>query len=139
MKDILVSEAENIVGMINNSGHIKEIKTGKYVFSNVTNLELFGLNLPDEIVGLTLRDMDSFMNKFWGNNAKEVEVFDNQIKAAGEQIFDTNRVWLTRHKRIFRHKMYKYPVTDSSGKVSYILTISEKDDSYLSHQQKYWL
>jgi DNA-binding CsgD family transcriptional regulator len=139
LPEISLNKAENLVDLINTSGHIKEIKTGKYVFSNITNLELFGLNLPSEIVGLTLKDMDSFMNRFWGNNAKEVENFDNQIKVTGKNIFDTNRVWLTRNRKIFRHKMFKYPVKDNSGNISYILTISEKDNSYINHHQKYWL
>lgn len=127
------------VEIINSSGHIKELETGKYVYSNITNLELFGLNLPTEIIGLTLKDMDNFMGKFWGNNAQEVEAYDNQIKNTEKNVFDFNRVWLTRDKKIFRHKMYKYPIKDNFGKTSYILTITEKNNTFINQQQKYLL
>lgn len=134
---LLLQEAETLINVLQHSAHLKEVKSGKYALSNVKTLALFGFNLPKDIVGLTLKDMDSFMNTFWGNNANDVEEYDKQVISSMNTVTDTNRAWLTFDQQVFRHKMFKYPVISQNGAIKYILTISEKDHSYLDTFSKY--
>jgi len=139
-KNILsLSEAESLIDILPHSSHLKEVKSGKYILSNVKTLSLFGFNLPKDIIGLTLKDVDSFMGRFWGNNAKEVEEYDNTIICSANKVVDTDRAWLTFEQQVFRHKMFKYPVINKNGTIKYILTISEKNDLYLDTFSKYEL
>ena len=66
-----------------------------------------------DVYGLTVRDLDLHMNKYWGNHASEIENFDNQIKYSKKLVIDRNRVFFNTIWRYFVHHMKKYPIITS--------------------------
>jgi hypothetical protein len=89
------SVVDDIVSSYFGSAHIKNIETGKYIHSNGINLQTFGLNAPEQIIGLNIWDLDSFMNIYWGGFfATDIEKLDLLVKTEKCKIRNIERVFL---------------------------------------------
>ena len=100
-----INLVEDIIFTYEGSAHLKDLNSGKYLLGNEANVKKVGLSKPDDVCGLTVRDLDQHMSKNWGNLASEIEAFDNQIKYSHELIIDKNRIFLTPSGDIFVHHM----------------------------------
>jgi DNA-binding CsgD family transcriptional regulator len=108
-----------------NPANIKDACNGKYIFSNISNLGIYKMQRPSDILGLTLHDLDDFMRPHWGNGfVKKVDVIDNQVKQEVITIADKNRIFLDRNGFVHVQDMYKSPFIGKSGKAVAILTLS---------------
>ncbi len=117
---------DDILLSIDASVHVKDIKTGKYLDSNDENLKKFGFTKVEQIRGLTILDLNNFMENKWGRNlVQEIEYMECLV-AKHQKKMTEKRCFLTAKNRIFVHKMIKIPlVTPTKNKVCGILTISD--------------
>ena len=122
---ISINLVEDLIYTYEGSAHLKDLNTGKYLIGNLANAKKVGLSKPEDVYGLTVRDLDQHMSKNWGNLATEIEQFDNQIKFSQKFIIDKNRVFLTPSGEIFVHHMKKYPIITSQNKVCSVLTLNQ--------------
>ncbi len=132
---ISINLVEDIVFTYEGSAHLKDLKSGKYLLGNTANAKKVGLLKPEDVYGLTVRDLDRHMNKNWGNLAAEIEHFDNQIKYNKELIIDRNRAFLTPSGEIFVHHMKKYPIMTPQKKVCSVLTLNHNITNEISLMQ----
>ena len=77
---ISINIVEDIIFMHAGSAHLKDLKSGKYLISNLANARKVGLSTPEEVAGLTVWDLDQHMKQNWGKLATEIENFDQQIQ-----------------------------------------------------------
>lgn len=114
----------NFIEALPDSAHVKDSKTGKYVLSNQTNLEFYGIKSVNDLVGLTVHDLDQFMNSRWGNKfAKTVDALDYEVYANRHRVND-KRVVLTKNGFIRLQNMIKIPVIGMNGSVTGVFTLS---------------
>jgi hypothetical protein len=50
-----------------NLGTVKEINSGKYIFASESYSKILGFESPDQMVGLTIRDLNLSQSQ-WGKN-----------------------------------------------------------------------
>ena len=53
---------EDLIYSFNGSAHLKDLKSGKYIFSNEINALNVGMNKPDDLYGLTVVTPDVKMH-----------------------------------------------------------------------------
>lgn len=116
---------EDLVLSFNGSAHLKDINSGKYVFSNETNAINVGVCKAEDIYGLTVWDLDLHMRPNWGNLAERIDKFEKQIQNNCKIILDDNQITSLPNEYIAVHNMRKYPLINQNNKVSTILTLSE--------------
>lgn len=105
--------------------HLKEIKTGRYIFSNQSNLEVYSLNQVSEIIGATVQDLDVFMSPYWGKGfADHIDFLDFQVREKQETVVVQQKVFLDKCGLIHIQNMTKTPVLSNNNKVAAILTLS---------------
>ena len=105
--------------------HIKDSVSRKYIFSNKHNLTVYGINNPEKIVGLTVHDLDNFMNPYWGEGfANQIGDFDTIVIKRQSTLTDENRIFLDKYGLLHIQNMTKVPILNSENKVSAILTTS---------------
>jgi|GEM_PF-1156301 DNA-binding CsgD family transcriptional regulator len=105
--------------------HLKDPSSGKYLFSNQSNLGIYGLEHVDEIIGKTVQDLDVFMKVFWGVDfAKEVNALDQGVFQNGVTMTDDHRVFLDCAGLVHIQNMVKTPIFTEKKKVAAILTLS---------------
>ncbi len=105
--------------------HIKDPYSRKYICSNKHNLEVYGIDKPEKIVGLTVHDLDNFMKPYWGEGfANQIDDFDDVVLKQNSTLTDESRVFLDKFGLVHVQNMTKVPVLNSKNKVSAILTTS---------------
>jgi DNA-binding CsgD family transcriptional regulator len=105
--------------------HIKDLSTRKYICSNQHNLKVYGLDKPEQIVGLTVHDLDGFMKPYWGDGfADQIDVFDDIILNKNNTFTDKNRIFLDKFGLMHVQDMTKVPVLNYRNEVFAILTTS---------------
>ncbi|MEI8055114.1 MAG: LuxR C-terminal-related transcriptional regulator [bacterium] len=111
-----------------NPAHVKDASNGKYIMTNKNNLRTFDFICEDELLGLTLDEIDSvFMRQHWGMEfAKEVAMLDAEVKSIGNLVVGKNKIFKDRQGIIRFQNMHKSPFFcgDKKEKVSAILTIT---------------
>lgn len=118
------------------SAHVKDLKTGKYICSNLINVRKFGFSKPEDIVGATIHDLNDFMLPFWGK-----DILPNTIQQeytvmhTGRPTIDKNRDFLTKDGFICVHYMTKTPIPNINGMASSVLTMSENITDKLTLEQ----
>lgn len=122
---INISLVEDLIFTYEGSAHLKDLKSGKYLLGNKANAKKVGLAKPEDVYGLTVWDLDQHMSTNWGNLAKEIETFDNQIQHNHKLIIGKNRVFLTPAGELFVHHMKKYPIITAQNKVCSVLTLNQ--------------
>jgi DNA-binding CsgD family transcriptional regulator len=113
-----------LVNSMPNPAHIKDAKTNKYIVSNKNNLDTYNFQKTEEILGLSVIDLDYFMRKNWGPNfAKEVIALDEKTKEKGKLIISENRIFKDIKGFLRFQDMYKSPIFSRKGQVTAILTL----------------
>ncbi len=105
--------------------HLKELGTGRYIFSNQSNLEVYNLKHVNEIIGATVQDLNVFMSPYWGKGfADQIDFLDFQVKEKQETVVAKQKVFLDRRGLVHVQNMTKMPVLSNTNKVTAILTLS---------------
>lgn len=114
----------NLVESLPEPAHIKDAKTGKYICSNESNLDVYGLDSVSKIIGKTVHDLDGFMQPYWGDVfAKRIDSLDHHVCKHRDVIQEKDRVFIARSGLIHIQDMTKVPVFDEQ-KVAAIFTHS---------------
>ena len=105
--------------------HIKAPKTGCYIFSNQSNLEVYKLKFVSEIIGATVQDLNTFMAPYWGKGfADQIDFLDFQVREKQETVCVQEKIFLDKCGLIHIQNMTKTPVLSNSNKVAAVLTLS---------------
>lgn len=116
---------EDLIYSFNGSAHLKDLKSGKYIFSNEINALNVGMNKPADLYGLTVRDLDRQMQQNWGDLAARIESFENQLRHQYTIILDDQQLSILPCGDLAIHNMKKYPLLNSKNKIMAIVTLSE--------------
>ncbi|MBY0379500.1 MAG: hypothetical protein K2P99_03750 [Burkholderiales bacterium] len=131
------SFAEDVINGYSGSAHLKDIQSGKYVISNISNLDIFGFSAQDQIIGYSIWDLNSFMSPYWGNNFAN-EINDIDIKTSFTNINHNIKKWfLSPDKKLRLHEIQKIPIKNSKGKITSILTLSNNNISNCNYFELY--
>lgn len=113
----------NFINHLPHPWHIKEVETGKYILSNHANVKIYGLRNPDEIIGLTVHDLNHKMQ--WGIQYIDlIEQLDQQTKKTREVMLDHDRVLVGDRGLLRLQTMVKVPLKGLDERVKAILTYS---------------
>lgn len=123
MLDDNLESLKIILDNYSGSAHIKNVSDGKYVYSNRANVKKFGLIKPEEIYGLTIKDLDVRMHEKWGSVGDIAVELEKVVVTECRQVIDTGRAFLTANGHVYMHEMIKIPLL-SKGEVSRIVTLS---------------
>ncbi|MCC2645719.1 MAG: hypothetical protein K0R94_1497, partial [Burkholderiales bacterium] len=79
------------------SAHVKDLKTGKYICSNLINVRKFGFEKPEDIIGETIYSLNEFMLPFWGEDILPDTIRQEyEVMYTGKPTVDTGRDFLTK-------------------------------------------
>jgi hypothetical protein len=113
----------NFIHHLPHPWHIKEVKTGQYILSNQANVKIYGLRNPDEIIGLTVHDLNHKMQ--WGMQYIDlIEQLDQQTKKRKQVMLDNDRVLVGDRGLLRLQTMVKVPLKGLDERVKAILTYS---------------
>lgn len=105
--------------------HVKDSANGKYIYSNNSNLEVYGLKNISQLIGKTIYDMDCFMKPYWGKDfAGAISGFDEKVYKSKKAITETNKIFIAKNGLVHVQDMSKIPILDKKGLVSAIFTHS---------------
>jgi hypothetical protein len=108
------------------SAHVKDLRTGKYICSNLINVRKFGFNKPEDIVGATIHDLNDFMLPFWGKDVVPNAIKqEKEVLYTGKSTVDTDRAFLSKDGFVCIHHMTKTPIPSNTGIISSVFTMSE--------------
>lgn len=124
---------EDIITCLSVPAHLKDIKSGKYLFSNQANLSIYQLQDIDQVIGRTIDDFNMFMQPCWGDSfANEVKQLEYSVTNDNRKVDDT-RVIINLDGKIILQQMTKSPIHSiySSNKVTGIFTFSQDKTSQI--------
>ncbi len=105
--------------------HVKDIQSGKYMLSNQENVEIYGMDKVDDIIGMTVHDLDSRMRSRWGiTYAKVIDQLDYEVNDKNTTRVDENRVLVNSEGLLRLQTMVKIPAQGFDNKPKAILTFS---------------
>lgn len=105
--------------------HVKDPKTGQYIFTNEKNIKIYGLESVKQLIGTTVQDLDELMGSRWDNSyAMTVENLDQQVYQSKCIVKDNNRIMLTSDGFVRIQNMVKIPVLGIHNDVKAIATFS---------------
>lgn len=116
---------------------LKDARSGKCLDINQSHLEVYGLSTARDMMGFTVWDVNSFMNKMWLDNAIQVEKFDEEVLYNKTPLIKPMRVWLNSKGYVWAHHMGKYPIMNPKNKVIAILGTSEDLTNQLDLEELY--
>jgi DNA-binding CsgD family transcriptional regulator len=103
--------------------HLKDVETGKYIFSNQATADIYGLKSADELIGLTEYDLSYFQSQWGSAYAKVAAKLDRQ--ATKHKCFVQNKcIILTSTGFIRLQNMVKIPVLGAMRQVKAVFTFS---------------
>lgn len=107
-----------------NGAHLKDAKTGKYILANKTCSDIFAINEPENIIGLTAFDLDKFMRPYWGvDYAKEISDMDYRVRGLATPVFQHDDIFINAYNHICIQDIFKMPLMGTNNKVTAVLTI----------------
>lgn len=128
---ISIKFIDNLLHSTDSSAHIKDVSSGKYVDSNVINVQKFGLNKPEDIIGFTIYDLNNIMKSNWDSKiVNDISDMEKLAVASLKSVAD-KRIFLSMDGRVWMHDMIKIPIINSRGKVNSIYTTSNNITSSL--------
>lgn len=133
---INIQFVEDIINNYNGSAHLKDINSGKYIFSNEINAQHVGVGNAKNLYGLTVMDLNQHMHKNWGNLAQRIELFEAKLKYQYMIIMDDNQISIAPNGNLAIHNMKKYPLLNSQNKTIAVVTTSELITSKLDLLQQ---
>ena len=118
-----------------NPVNFKEPKSGKYVFSNELSATLVGVASAEQMVGLTVRDLNfSRSQSPWGDAlAKKIAKMDWLVRENKTTINDT-AAFLKPNGILIVETVTKLPILGTCGNVLGIATINQELTHRLSHR-----
>jgi DNA-binding CsgD family transcriptional regulator len=126
MKKFQMSDSSlyHFVSTLPNGAHLKDAKTGKYILANKTCSDIFAINKPDDIVGLTTFDLDKFMRPYWGvGYAKVISDMDYRVRGLGTSVFNHDDIFINAYNYVYIQDIFKMPLMGTNNKVTAVLTI----------------
>lgn len=117
----------SLVAAMPNPANIKNAHTGKYIIANKSELDAFILKNVDDMIGLTVHDLDNFMRPHWGNFfAEEVAALDKEVQSSGQSKIIKNRVFRDRRGIVHIRDVCKCPFFSCSNnkQVTAIITLT---------------
>lgn len=123
-----------------NPVNFKDPKSGKYLFSNELSATLVGLASPEQMVGLTVRDLNfSRSQSPWGNAlAKKIAHMDSLVQERKVAVNDT-AAFLKPDGFLIVETVTKLPILGNQGKILGIATVNQELTQRLSHRLLYEL
>lgn len=107
----------------NNISHIKDAKTGSYIFSNSHTLKFYGLDKNEQLIGRSIFDVDKFMRPYWGNYANKVAKMEHLATTANKIITAKRSVSIDVCNKIYVLDTFKLPLSGRRNKVIAMLTM----------------
>lgn len=136
-KTISANLVETLIHNLNGHTLLKDVKSAKYLDANSQHLAIYGLNKPQDIQGQTIWDLDKIMNAKWGENAREMQSYDEQVAATAIALTKHKRVWLNANGFVWAHYMNKFPILGTRNNVIAILSFGEDLTASLSLNELY--
>lgn len=122
------------------SAHVKDIKTGKYLLSNKTNSRIYGIEDEEEIIGLTVYDLDKRMQSKWGKEyAQTIYKLDREVSKKNYVVKDEGRVICDSKGLLRLQTMIKIPVRGINNKIKCIFTFSQNLTGCIDHWELFQL
>ena len=104
---------------------IKDARSGRYIYCNKRNLKLYGFDNHDQVLGLTVHDLDYVMRPYWGPLfADAISLLDKRIVISGNTKKDEDRAFLNRDGLIRVISAIKTPLLNERNRISAIMCIS---------------
>ena len=120
----------NLVQSLPEPAHVKDAKTGKYICSNKSNLEVYGLNDISRILGKTVHDLDNFMKPYWGDTfARNISTFDAEVCKSKEVIQEIGKIFIAVNGVIHIQDITKAPVFKGNEVFAIFTHSHDKTDS----------
>ncbi len=118
--------------------NFKEPDTGRYIFSNKQSANQVGVTSPEQMLGLTVRDLNfSCSNTNWGRAlAGKIERMDHMAKQDKVKVEDT-AVFLKPDGRLIFESVTKIPILSPRNQVTGIATINQDFTYRLTHRLLY--
>lgn len=107
----------------NNISHIKDAKTGSYIFSNMHTLKFYGLDKNEQLIGRTIFDVDKFMRPYWGNYANKVAKMERLAATTNKIITTKNSISIDVCNKVYVLDTFKLPLSGRRNKVIAMLTM----------------
>lgn len=115
----------NLVLANPNASHIKDAKTGRYILSNKKLLELYGMSSIKQLLGLTIFDIDKFMDHQWNKKySKEISKIDHMVVRQNKVFTKELDLMLNFCGQVYVHDLIKLPLLNKNNEIKSILTIS---------------
>lgn len=113
------------IASITDVAHIKNAKTKQYINCNASTLRCFGLEKPEQIAGLTAKDLDGFMRPYWGDEyANRIDQMDHLVCTKLETI-SHKEITIVKSGFMQLQTLIKMPIIDNNNKASSIFTITQ--------------
>ena len=93
-----------LLQLLPHAAHIKEIQTGRYLFSNQTNAKIYEIKDSADLIGLVVDDIEG------PDYVKAVRQLDAQVKSQNRKIEDKNRLIINRNGILRLQLMLKIPL-----------------------------
>jgi Bacterial regulatory proteins, luxR family/PAS fold len=114
----------------------KAADTGKYIFSNVANSKNYGVLFPEELVGLTVHDLN-FAQPAWRTRfAQKITELDLRVREE-KTLVTGKRSMLLNSGAILYEELVKFPVLDASKRVLGIVSYTQDLTVALSGTELY--
>lgn len=125
MNQISNKLVEQLIYSSDHPAHLKDM-SGKYLISNTANNNLFvGNDGVSSVIGLTIWDLNAYMEPLWGNMARDIEKIESNLKAT-QQVYSKNQYpFLNVHGFVVVQSVKKYPILNANNVVKSILSIGE--------------
>ncbi len=105
--------------------HIKDGTTRSYLHINPNVLPCFGASSPQEIIGLTIDDLDQTMKPYWvAGFATQVTELDKETVATRAAISNRTQLLIDKNNRLHLLNTTKVPIVSDVSRRVLILTVS---------------
>jgi len=123
-----------------NPVNFKDPKSGKYLFANALSATLVGVKTPEQMVGLTVRDLNfSRSQSQWGKAlAEKIAKMDWLVQQHKCRTDDT-AAFLKPDGILIVETVTKLPILGTRGKLTGIATLNQELTHRLSHHLLYGL
>jgi len=130
----LESKLYDFSKVLPNPVNFKEPKSGKYLFSNELSATLVGVASAEQMVGLTVRDLNfSLSQSPWGDAlAEKIIQMDRHVREKKTAINDT-AAFLKPNGILIVETVTKFPMLGASGNLVGIATVNQELTHRLSH------
>jgi DNA-binding CsgD family transcriptional regulator len=138
-EDVMKSESQlfDLIKVLPNPLNFKEPKSGKYVCANDLSARQVGLESAQQMVGLTVHDLD-FSQSEWGNAlAEKIAKMDYLVREKKAPVGDT--ATFLNHEILIHETVTKFPILGHRGNVLGIVTFNQELTQCLCHRSLYRL